>query len=65
MAGSGNAMLCTLMIAPVAIMLGALVRGEALAPNAYAGFALLAFGLMILDGRILRALRPRRNKTQA
>lgn len=60
MAGSGNLMLVTLLIAPVAITLGALVRGEALAPNAFAGFALLALGLAILDGRIWRALRPKR-----
>ena len=57
MAGSGNTMLCTLMIAPVAILLGAWARDEVLAPNTYAGFALLALGLAILDGRLLRALR--------
>ncbi len=57
MAGSGNTMLCTLMVAPVAILLGAWVRGEVLAPNTYAGFALLALGLAILDGRLLRRLR--------
>ncbi len=59
MAGSGNTMLCTLMVAPVAILLGALVRDEILAPGTYAGFALLALGLAVLDGRLLRALhRP-------
>ena len=57
MAGSGNLMLVTLLVAPVAIVLGALVLGEKLAPNAYAGFALLAFGLGILDGRLWRLLR--------
>jgi drug/metabolite transporter (DMT)-like permease len=65
LAGSGNAVLCTLMIPPVAISLGAWIRAEALAPNAYMGFALLALGLAILDGRILRALRARRNKSRA
>ena len=29
------------------------LRDEALAPQAYAGFALLALGLLVLDGRIL------------
>lgn len=53
MAGSGNLMLCTLLVAPVAIVLGALVLGEALRPQAYLGFALLALGLLILDGRVL------------
>ena len=57
MAGSGNLMLCTLMIPPTAIMLGALARGEDLLPQAYAGFAILAFGLLILDGRALRMTR--------
>ena len=58
-AGSGNLLLCTLLVAPVAIALGATVRGETLAPNAFAGFALLAFGLAILDGRPWRALTGR------
>jgi drug/metabolite transporter (DMT)-like permease len=54
MAGSGNLMLVTLLVAPVAIVLGALVHGETLAPDAYIGFALLALGLAILDGRFWR-----------
>ena len=49
MAGSGNLMLVTLLVAPVAIVLGALVRDEALGVNAYIGFALLAVGLLILS----------------
>jgi drug/metabolite transporter (DMT)-like permease len=57
MAGSGNLLLCTLMIPPVAILLGAVVRGEALDAGAFAGFGILALGLLILDGRLLRA-RP-------
>ncbi len=56
MAGSGNLLVCTLLIAPIAIVLGALVRGETLLPQAYLGFALLALGLVILDGRLLRWL---------
>lgn len=56
-AGSGNLMLCTLLVAPVAILLGALVLGEQLAPRAYAGFSLLALGLLVLDGRAARFLR--------
>lgn len=56
MAGSGNAMLVTLLIPPVAIVLGAVVLGERLAPQAFAGFALLALGLVILDGRACRKL---------
>lgn len=52
--GAGNTSLVTLMIAPVAILLGAIVYGEALPLRAYAGFAVLALGLVILDGRPLR-----------
>ncbi len=60
-AGAGNLLLVTLMVAPVAIVLGAVVRDEALSPNAYAGFALLALGLLILDGRLAQVLRKVRS----
>lgn len=59
MAGSGNLMLCTLMVPPLAITLGAWIRAETLDPNAYAGFAALALGLVILDGRVMARLRAR------
>ncbi len=51
MAGVGNAMLCTLLIPPVAILLGWAVLDEALAPRAYLGFAVLAAGLLLLTSR--------------
>ena len=54
MAGSGNLMLVTLLVAPVAILLGALVLNENLNPNVYAGFAVLAFGLVVIDGRLFK-----------
>ena len=54
MAGSGNLLLCTLLIPPVAIVLGAWARGEELLAQAYLGFAVLALGLLILDGRLFR-----------
>ncbi len=50
--GAGNTSLVTLMIAPVAILLGAAVYDEALPARAYAGFAILAGGLAVLDGRL-------------
>ncbi|ASP21959.1 putative DMT superfamily transporter inner membrane protein [Antarctobacter heliothermus] len=52
MAGSGNLLLVTLLIPPTAIFLGAMVRGEELHSGAYAGLALLALGLSVLDGRL-------------
>lgn len=56
LAGSGNLMLVTLLVAPVTIVLGALILHEKLNPNAYAGFALLALGLALLDGRLWRLM---------
>jgi drug/metabolite transporter (DMT)-like permease len=58
-AGSGNAQLVTLMVPLVAITLGALVLGEALAPHVWAGFGLLILGLVIIDGRAAGALGRR------
>jgi len=58
-AGAANLLFVTLMIPPFAIALGALARGEALAPNAFLGLGLLAAGLALLDGRVLAALRRR------
>jgi drug/metabolite transporter (DMT)-like permease len=65
MAGSGNLMIVTLLIPPVAITLGAWVRGETLGPQAYAGFALLALGLEVLDGRIWNRKKARAPHNQA
>lgn len=62
-AGAGNVSLVTLLVAPIAIVLGALVLGEALHPRAYLGFGLLACGLLVIDGRLLRHLRPRPQET--
>ncbi|WP_085309216.1 DMT family transporter [Planktotalea arctica] len=56
LAGSGTLMLVTLLVPPIAILLGTLFLGETLHPRAYLGFALLALGLIILDGRALRAV---------
>jgi drug/metabolite transporter (DMT)-like permease len=53
-------MLITLLVAPIAIVLGALVLGETLAPNAYKGFALLTLGLIIIDGRLIDRMRRAR-----
>ena len=57
MAGAGNLSLVTLLVAPVAVILGAVIFHETLPLRAYLGFALLALGLMVIDGRILTRLR--------
>lgn len=51
MAGAAYLMVVTLIIPPVAIVLGALVLGEALPANAFLGLALLTAGLWTLRGR--------------
>ena len=58
-AGAANLMLVTLLIPPVAIALGALFLGEKLPPSAFAGFAVIALGLMVSDGRLLQAGRKK------
>lgn len=58
LAGAGNLSLVTLLVAPVAIVMGAVMFGEALPLRAYLGFALLATGLIVIDGRALARLRP-------
>jgi drug/metabolite transporter (DMT)-like permease len=54
MAGATNASLVTLLVPPSAIVLGALFLGERLAWTDLAGMAVIGFGLLLLDGRILR-----------
>ena len=56
-AGATNALLVTLLVPPVAILLGVMLLGEALHPRDFAGLALIALGLAAIDGRLLRVLR--------
>lgn len=55
-AGSGNLLLVTLPVVPVAILLGHFVLGEVLLPRHIIGFAIIALGLMVIDGRPVRAV---------
>ena len=50
-AGATNLLLVTLIIPPVAIVLGVLVLGEVLLPRHLAGLGLIALGLAAIDGR--------------
>jgi drug/metabolite transporter (DMT)-like permease len=59
-AGATNALLVTLLVPPVAILLGGLFLGETLAPQDFAGLALIALGLAAIDGRVLSLLAARR-----
>jgi len=50
-AGAANLLLVTLLIPPVAVGLGAVFLGERLSAGALYGFALIACGLVVTDGR--------------
>ncbi len=58
-AGATNVMLVTLLVPVSAIFLGAAILGEQLAPRHFAGLALIACGLMLIDGRLLRSVSRR------
>jgi drug/metabolite transporter (DMT)-like permease len=55
--GATNALLVTLLVPPVAIVLGALFLGETLAVQDFLGLGLIALGLAAIDGRLLSLLR--------
>lgn len=64
-AGATNALLVTLLVPPVAIVLGALFLHETLEPQDFAGLALIALGLAAIDGRLLKPLVSRRLRPAA
>ena len=51
-AGAANLMLVTLLIPPFAIGLGVLFLDERMAPEAWIGFAIIALGFAVTDGRL-------------
>ena len=53
-AGPTNVMLVTLLIPVTATALGVLILGEALTGNQIAGALVIASGLVVIDGRLLR-----------
>ena len=58
--GATNALLVTLLVPPVAILLGGTFLGETLAPQDFIGLALIALGLAAIDGRLLSLVSGRR-----
>jgi drug/metabolite transporter (DMT)-like permease len=58
--GATNALLVTLLVPPVAILLGALFLNETLAPQDFIGLGLIALGLAAIDGRLLSLFSARR-----
>jgi drug/metabolite transporter (DMT)-like permease len=63
--GATNALLVTLLVPPVAILLGFLFLGEKLAPQDFFGLGLIALGLAAIDGRLVSALQQRRLRPAA
>jgi drug/metabolite transporter (DMT)-like permease len=53
-AGASNSLLVTFLIPVVAVLLGAAFLGERFSVNQGAGVVLIASGLVLLDGRVLR-----------
>lgn len=54
LAGASNLLLVTLLVTPVAILISTFTLGETLAPHVLVGFAIIAAGLAVIDGRVLR-----------
>ena len=54
--GVANLFLSTLIVAPIAIALGAIFLDEVLTLQVWGGLALIAFGLVLIDGRLVRAV---------
>lgn len=63
-AGATNLLLVTFLVPPSAILMGWTVLGERLAPQHFAGLALIIAGLAAIDGRLLpkRGYRPSSSK---
>ncbi|WP_375596119.1 DMT family transporter [Algihabitans albus] len=59
-AGAVNVALVTLLVPVSAILLGSLILNEELTLRHYAGMALIALGLLAIDGRLLRQSNPAR-----
>ncbi len=64
-AGATNLMLVTLLIPVTAIVLGALLLGEAMSLRECAGMAVIGAGLALIDGRLLASLSPRARALRA
>jgi drug/metabolite transporter (DMT)-like permease len=58
-AGATNAMLVTLLVPVTALLLGTQLLGETLALRHFAGMAVIALGLLLIDGRLTGAIRAR------
>lgn len=62
--GATNALLVTLLVPPVAILLGGVFLNETLAVEDFLGLGLIALGLAAIDGRLISALASARELRQ-
>lgn len=58
-AGAANLLLVTLLIPPFAIALGVMFLGESMGVEAWIGFAIIAVGFAVTDGRLFTRLTRR------
>ena len=63
-AGAANLLLVTLLVPPFAIGLGVMFLGEKMAPDAWIGFAIIAAGFAVTDGRLFSLLRRKPSASQ-
>jgi len=56
-AGATNLLLVTVLMPPMALILGAIVLGERFSESAFLGLGLIFLGLAAIDGRVLRWFR--------
>ena len=53
-AGAGNLLICTIIIPPSSIFLNAFILEQTVSFNEYLGLIIIIFGLIILDGRLIK-----------
>lgn len=56
-AGAGNLLICTIIIPPSAIFLNAFFLDEIITYREYLGLIIIVFGLIILDGRLIKRIK--------
>jgi drug/metabolite transporter (DMT)-like permease len=64
-AGATNALLVTLLVPPIAILMGWLFLGEVIDPRDFAGMGFIALGLAAIDGRLLSLFSPAPRRQEA
>ena len=61
-AGATNVLLVTLLVPISALLLGALILGERIAPRQWLGMGLVAMGLVTMDGRLLPLVKQKAHR---